>query len=414
MRRIQWLLVLSGIVLLGAHDAVAEELFRIKVAAGPVDRENTPVCMPFGLGSGRAGLKRVSLVGDDGERLVGQVTRAGLLDDRQHAQAMVLFELHFILPHLAAGEETQFTVESTDDETPGFVWQDTPGEYLELRDDTQPVMQYMYRALDESSPAAREQTYKVFHHLFDPSGTRRVTKGPGGLYTHHRGLFYGFNRVTHGNDQADVWHCKAGAHQSHQEHISQEAGPVLGRHQVRLGWHGQDGKTFAEERRELTVYRVPGGHLVEFASRLRSTGDPIRLDGDPQHAGFHFRAENEVAASTKGETYYLRPDGPGQPGETRNWPDQKDFVNLPWNAMSFVLGDQRYTIAYLDRPANPKEARFSERDYGRFGSYFEYDLAPDAELALNYRVWLQEGESNVEEIAARANQFVQPVQVTIE
>lgn len=414
MRRIERLIVLGSIVLLGARGAVAEELFRVTVAAGATDRQNTPVCVPLELAAEQAELSRVSLVDADGERLVGQVTRPGLLDDRQAAKGQVLRELHFILPQLAAGEEAQFTVQSSDDETPGFVWQDTPGEYLELRDGAQPVLQYMYRALDESSPAAREQTYKVFHHLFDPSGTRRVTKGPGGLYTHHRGLFYGFNRVTHGTDQADVWHCKAGAHQSHQEHISQEAGPVLGRHQVRVGWHGKDGKAFAEERRELTVYRVPGGHLVEFASRLRSAADPIRLDGDPQHAGFHFRADNEVAESTKGETYYLRPDGRGNPGETRNWPKQEDFVNLPWNAMSFVLGDQRYTIAYLDRPSNPKEARFSERDYGRFGSYFEYDLAADDELALNYRVWLQEGESTVDEIAARARQFVQPVQVTVE
>ena len=30
-------------------------------------------------------------------------------------------------------------------------------------------------------------------------------------------------------------------------------------------------------------------------------------------------------------------------------------------AISFVLGDQRYTGVYIDRPDNPKPARFSER-----------------------------------------------------
>ena len=133
----------------------------------------------------------------------------------------------------------------------------------------------------------------------------------------------------------------AKGHQSHQQFMAQEAGPVLGRHLVRIGWHGQQREIFAEELRELTVYRVPTGLLVEFASRLDSTDGPVRLDGDPQHAGFHFRADNEVANSTKDLTYYLRPDGVGEPGETRNWPNQSDFVNLPWNAMSFVLGDQR-------------------------------------------------------------------------
>src|SRR5205807_770941 len=83
------------------------------------------------------------------------------------------------------------------------------------------------------------------------------------------------------------------------------------------------------------------------------------------------------------ETIYIRPDGDGKPGETRNWPAQKDHVNLPWNAMSFVLGDQRYTTAYLDKPTNPKEARCSEREYGRFGSYFVYEVTKEKPLAVN-------------------------------
>ncbi|HEY1066538.1 MAG TPA: DUF6807 family protein, partial [Pirellulales bacterium] len=133
---------------------------------------------------------------------------------------------------------------------------------------------------------------------------------------------------------------------------------------------------------------------------------PISLDGDPQHAGFHFRASNEVATKTKGETYYLRVDGKGKPGETRNWPGQKEHVNLPWNAMSFVVGGQRYTAVYLDRPENPKESRFSERDYGRFGSYFEYTITEEKPLAVDYRVWLQKGEMTVEEAAAQSANFV--------
>src|SRR5581483_12011042 len=125
------------------------------------------------------------------------------------------------------------------------------------------------------------------------------------------------------------------------------------------GWHGQGKERFAVEERELTVYNVPGGRLVEFAARLRPTDGPVKLDGDPQHAGFHFRADNEVATKTNKETIFIRPDGVDKPGATRNWPQDKGHVNLPWNAMSFVLGGKRYTAAYLDRPDNPKEARYS-------------------------------------------------------
>ena len=116
---------------------------------------------------------------------------------------------------------------------------------------------------------------------------------------------------------------------------------------------------------------------------------------------------------TAKQTYYIRPDGPGKFGETRNWPGQKAHVNLPWDAMTFVLGDQKYTAAYLDRPDNPKEARFSERDYGRFGSYFVREVTKDKPLTVRYRVWLQEGPMTVAEVAARSADFVEPVAVTL-
>ena len=70
---------------------------------------------------------------------------------------------------------------------------------------------------------------------------------------------------------------------------------------------------FAKELRELTAYRVTEGVLVEFASRLRSNGGKVKVDGDPQHAGFQFRASGEVAEKTKNQTYYLGPTVPTSP-----------------------------------------------------------------------------------------------------
>src|SRR5262249_13916931 len=147
---------------------------------------------------------------------------------------------------------------------------------------SRPVLRYVYKALDDSTKESREQTYKVYHHLYDPSGQRLVTKGPGGLYTHHRGIFYGFNKVTYDDGkQVDIWHCTGDTYQGHENFLAREAGPVLGRHRVAIAWHGKGKEVFAKEERELTVYRVPGGQLVEFASKLRTTDGPIKLDGDP-------------------------------------------------------------------------------------------------------------------------------------
>jgi hypothetical protein len=300
-----------------------------------------------------------------------------------------------------------------------FDWQDHDGNYVDLKLGERPVLRYMYEALDESTRERRDETYKVYHHVFDPAGKVLVTKGPGGKYPHHRGLYFGFNKITYdGKKKADVWHCTGKSFQSHDGFVANEVGPVLGRHVVKVGWHGQDGEAFAEEDREMTVYRQPEvagkptGTLIEFASILRTKSGEVKLNGDPQHSGFHFRAPNEVSEKTSKETYYIRPDGIGKKGDYRNWPQQKDQVNFPWKGMSFVLGDQRYTVANLDSPENPKESRFSERDYGRFGSYFEYDLTKDNPLKLNYRIWLQPGEMTVAEIDALAKDFTNPPAVT--
>ena len=76
-------------------------------------------------------------------------------------------------------------------------------------------------------------------------------------------------------------------------------------------------------------------------------------------------------------------------------------------------GEQRFTCCYLDRPQNPKEARFSERDYGRFGSYFEFEIDTNKPLDLNYRIWLQEGEQTVEGVQSIADNFVTPVMAVV-
>jgi hypothetical protein len=73
----------------------------------------------------------------------------------------------------------------------------------------------------------------------------------------------------------------------------------------------------------------------------------------------------------------------------------------------------RFTVCYLDSPNNPKPARFSERDYGRFGSYFEYDLKPEESFSVNYRVWIQEGVMAIDGINALDRDFVNPVEVSV-
>jgi hypothetical protein len=411
----------------------AEKTIKVTIGAGAVARENSPVAVLVALPNDFSETAHVIVTGPDGKQQPGQVTRPGLLVQPLKAgDNQFVGELHFFVPKLAPGESATFTasIGKAREETPlSFRWIDSSKakgekeEYVEqsreLRLGTRPVLRYMHSQLDETTKEARSATFKPYHHMYDPTGQRLVTKGPGGLFPHHRGVFYGWNKITYGADgkkQADVWHCNNGEYQEHAEVLFEEAGPVLGRHRVKINWRGRDKEVFAVETRELTAYNTPGGVLVEFASVLTNPADEsVKFAGDPQHAGFQFRASQDVPDKTKDKTYYLRPDGRGEPGKFRNWPDDKSHINLPWHALSFMLDDdQRYTCCYLDRPDNPKESRFSERDYGRFGSYFEYEVRKDKPLRVNYRLWLQAGEMTIDQAERLDDDFVQAVAVRVE
>ena len=301
----------------------------------------------------------------------------------------------------------------------GFSWQSAVGDHFDLQNNANPALRYMMPTLDESSEEKRNETFKPYHHVFSPDGRVLLTKGPGGLFPHHRGLFFGFNKITYGDGkQCDTWPCTGKTFQSHEEIVEQAADADSATQIVSIDWHGQDGEVFAHERREIDVTRAEHGGVegwqIDFSSHLESSdGQPIHLDGDPQHAGFQFRATQRVPDETAKETYYVRTDGVGKPGDYRNWDHKnpnsegnKENENRPWNALSFVVDGQRYTVLYLDHPSNPKPSRYSERNYGRFGSYFVADVTKEQPLDVKYRIWVQPGEMTVEQCEALSQQFI--------
>jgi Methane oxygenase PmoA len=325
----------------------------------------------------------------------------------------------FVLPSLKADEKLDFEFVSVKREPPVlFQFRETAGESVDVLYGEKPVLRYVNKPRDVSN---HYLTFKPFHQMFDPthgkellsSGAHPNTKEF--QFPHHRGLFFGFNKISYGEkQQADIWHGTKNVFSTHDALKETQKGEIFARHAANISWHGEDGKTFANELRTITVYHVEGGTMLDWSTELRTELPKVRLDGDPQHAGFHFRATQEVSINGKENTYYLRPDGKGKIGETRNWDAKgKDpkAVNLPWNAMSFVTAGKRYTVVRINHPDNPKDARGSERDYGRFGDYFEFDLTPKTPLKLNYRLWLQEGDMTVEQCAAMAAGFAQTFEV---
>jgi hypothetical protein len=275
----------------------------------------------------------------------------------------------------------------------GFEWTvDEPGGTALLRCDGQPVIQYQF-AYDPSTKERLHETFKVFHHVYGPGSADLITKGPGGAFTHHRGLFVGWMRTTFDDGQWDFWHCHNGAHQRHRAIVSQDADAEHGRMTTEIHWNDPEGKPVVVEQRTVDVVKrpiaaAPGyGWQIDWTSELSSQRGQIELNGDRQHAGFQFRAAQEVAE--KNSARYIRPSGfPEQPTafevDDRKSPDS--HINLGWLAMQTEIAGKPYTIVYQEHPQVPKPSRFSERPYGRFGAFFVTEIAADRPLRMAYRV----------------------------
>ena len=161
---------------------------------------------------------------------------------------------------------------------------------------------------------------------------------------------------------ADTWHCKGG-HQTHEKVIKSHADGNGAGHTVEIAWRVDDGSIFATEQRTLSFsHRKDGSLQVDFSSVLSTKQESLTLDGDPQHAGFQFRASNEVAAKNAKQTYYVRPkDGKDAQGKTKNWPGNKDMTNS--GKAQSVVEEQRYFTVYLDHLTTPNPPLPTDEDY---------------------------------------------------
>lgn len=315
-------------------------------------------------------------------------------------------EVCWFIPDLPAGAEQVWTVSVTRRQggSKGFSWREKAQEYLDFLLEGRPVARYMC-AYDTSNKDRLQETYKPYLHVFDAGGADFITKGPGGLYPHHRGLFIGWNKVGFGQDTYDMWHMKDVV-QVHRRFSALSAGPVLARLVSEVQWMSPKGVSVIDEERAITAYGALGEQtlaLLDFESRLAAKNGDVVLDGDPEHAGFHFRAHDAV--EKKATKYLFHKDGI----------DPHKDRDLPWAAMQFELAGNRYWVQIVNHPGNPRPAIWSAyRDYGRFGVFFKHELKSGTTLSVRNRVWLGKGELPTrQELEARARAFLEPPLVEV-
>ncbi len=368
----------------------------LEVEAGDSDRLETPVFAPITLPATPGPDLAVEVEGPGG-KVPGQ-----LVPGAEKGTTML-----FWLVSLKRGQKASYKakIEKGDAPSKGFAFQDEKGKQLDLLFDGRKVTRFMYEF--NPDPKLRFPTAKPFTHVFDAKGEKVITSPGGEPFPHHRGIFIGWSRTKLPDGKSyDFWHVRA-VWQRVEKPIITLAGPVLGRMIAEVNWELPDGKPAIIEERTITVYRQSKPELLlDFVSTLRSQVGEIQLDGDPEHAGCQFRAHPDVN-KLQAETKYLLPADMKE--------GTKGTLDMPWASMSFKLGEQRFAVAHLNHPENPKGTVYSaNRRYGRFGAFPKAMLKADQPLTLRYRFFVREGQAPLssEEVQRLYDDFARPPKAT--
>lgn len=276
-----------------------------------------------------------------------------------------------------------------------FTLKDAPGDHLDVLEDGKLAARYMY-AHDTSSQQRHEETYKPYLHVFDAAGEKPITKGPGGLFPHHRGIFIGWMKIGFEGQTFDRWHMKGGDI-VHQKFSGEKTGKDFATFTSRTVWMDADERPLLEEERTFIFHREqpPLRLAIDVASKLYAVRGDVTLDGDPEHAGIQFRPASGIVTS---ETVYVFP---------REHADAHKDVDYPWVGESYTLDGRRLSVVIVNHPDNPRNTRFSAyRDYGRFGAFPVAKIASGDSKTFRYRFLVADGEMpSAEVIQRQADQF---------
>lgn len=255
-----------------------------------------------------------------------------------------------------------------------FRFQDGAG-FSDLYYGDVPVYRHVTPAFN---PAKHTETFKVFHHVYGFHGEGFLTKGVGGEFTHHRGLFLGWSKTMTAGKEMDSWHGGAGSSIRHARYEGQPEIYAGRARRVSVSeWTEKDGTVLVRDTRDVTAWWPEEGRLyLDWALTIASnSGDSVRLDGDPQHAGFQFRADSSIK-----EFAYLGPADKTGTGDVWTMKNANS-----WAVNQFEAKGHKYAVMQMDHPLNPRPVVVSHRDYGRFGHFFTATVPKDKPMTFHFR-----------------------------
>jgi hypothetical protein len=191
-------------------------------------------------------------------------------------------------------------------------------------------------------------------------------------HPHHRGLWFTHSSV----NGADFWIEGKGTGKTvHTGYDAIVSGPVYGLMRSRTDWIMPDGKKVAEDTREVRVYYVRDGALMDFTVTVKAVGGPV-VWGDAKDGVLGMRlADSMREAVEKGkvaEGHILNSNGIKDGatwGKTADWVDYYGPVD-----------GQTVGVAMFDSPESFRHPTYWHvRDYGLFAAnpFGLHDFVPE-------------------------------------
>lgn len=267
-----------------------------------------------------------------------------------------------------------------------------------------------------------------FYPVFAAGGKRMVRKypfetvqGESHDHPHHRGLWF-----THGEvNGEDFWSEEARASKTVNTGFEEvQSGPVYGYFRAKTDWITREGKKIAEDTREVRVYNVADGRLMDFEVMMKPVGGPL-VFGDTKEGSFGLRVPDSmrvVAGKGKGEGHIETSEGI-KDGAT--WGKPATWVDYYGPVEGETLG-----IAIFDHPAGFRHpTTWHVRDYGLFAAnpfglhdfnndkqhpkLGEHTVPEGKTISFRYRIFFHKGTTAEANIPAVWNAFSDPPKVEV-
>lgn len=262
-----------------------------------------------------------------------------------------------------------------------------------------------------------------FYPIIGPTGVR-VTRnypmmqvdGEAKDHPHQRSWWF-----THGSvNGIDFWSESDKAGRIFQTRIEAlESGPVMGRIRTQNDWVAPGGKTVCTDTREVRIYRISSGRLMDFDVTIHAPTEPVTF-GDTKEGMMGFRVATSMDVD-RGSGHIVNSLGQ-KDGDT--WGRPAEWVDYYGPVNGKTVG-----ITVMDHPASFRHPTYWHvRTYGLFaanpfgisdfpggdGKDGSYTIPKGGELRFRYRVFIHEGDTERAAINGTFDAYAYPPVVTVD